>query len=174
MNRPENGIFEIRRLRHVDWQNVKRIYEEGIATGHATFEHTPPSTFNRWLQDKINDCCLGVTVNQELAGWASVAKSSNRDVYSGVGIVNIYIAQDFRGKGIGTELFKSLIRCTEDQNIWTLEARIFPENIGSILLHKKLGFREIGIRSRIGLMSYGPFKGKWRDVLLLERRSSKI
>ena len=167
-------MIGVKKLQYVDWPDVRRIYEEGIATGHATFEHSPPSTFDHWLKDKIIECCLGVTVNQELTGWASVAKSSIRDVYSGVGIVNIYVAEDFRCKGIGTELLKSLIQCAEDQNIWTLEARIFPENTESILLHKKVGFRKVGIRSRIGLMTYGPFKGKWRDVLLLERRSTTI
>jgi L-amino acid N-acyltransferase YncA len=61
---------------------------------------------------------------------------------------------------------RELIEQSEGAGIWTLQAGIFPENVSSISLHKSLGFREVGIRERIGQLA-----GVWRDVVLLERRS---
>jgi phosphinothricin acetyltransferase len=94
---------------------------------------------------------------------------SPRRVYAGVAEVSIYVDEVARGNGIGKALLKSLIQASEQNGIWTLQAGIFPENTGSVALHKSCGFREVGIRCRIAQL-----KGRWRDVLLLERRSSSI
>ncbi|MDP9290918.1 MAG: N-acetyltransferase family protein [Verrucomicrobiota bacterium] len=151
------------------WPDVRRIYEEGIATGNATFAASAPEVWEDWERDHL----LGIVarVDDEVCGWAGVAPISNRCMYAGVAEVSLYVAEKCRGIGIGIGLLKELIARSEAQQIWTLQAGIFPENIGSIRLHEKCGFKVIGRRERLGKMTFGPFVGKWRDVVLLERRS---
>lgn len=112
-------------------------------------------------------------LNDRVVGWASLEGVSERPVYSGVAYINIYIGSDSQGQGIGSRLLEALVGASEEAGIWTLEARIFPENLASIRLHLRHEFREVGVREKFGLMVYGPFQGKWRDVVLLERRSRR-
>lgn len=102
-------------------------------------------------------------------GWAVLSLTSRRPVYSGVAEVSVYVSQNHRARGLGSRLLQSLIECSEQEQIWTLQAAIFPENMASLNLHRKLGFRIIGRRERIGRLN-----GIWRDVLLLERRSTVV
>lgn len=108
-------------------------------------------------------------VDNKVVGWAALSNVSGRCVYSGVAEVSVYVDSSNRGKGIGDRLLNSLIKESEKCGIWTLQAGIFPENISSIRLHHKHGFRTIGIRERLGNMN-----NKWRDVALLERRSQIV
>jgi L-amino acid N-acyltransferase YncA len=108
-------------------------------------------------------------IADKIAGWAALSDVSDRCVYSGVAEVSIYVDNEYHMRGIGDSLLKSLIEESEINGIWTLQAGIFPENKGSIRLHQKNGFRIVGIRERIGKMD-----DKWRDIILLERRSNKI
>jgi len=105
----------------------------------------------------------------EVVGWAALSPVSSRTVYAGVAEVSIYIARAYWGQGIGKTLLAALITESEAAGFWTLQAGIFPENIASIELHKKLGFRIVGRREKLGQMD-----GRWRDVLLLERRSVAV
>ena len=107
-------------------------------------------------------------------GWAALAPVSSRPVYAGVGEVSIYLADGVRGRGVGDRLLGALIEASEAAGIWTLQAGIFPENAASISLHRKFGFRVVGIRERLGRMTHGPLAGEWRDVMLLERRSPAV
>lgn len=147
------------------WPDVKRIYEEGILTGNATIETTAPS-WEVWDSRHFPDCRIIALHHKLMAGWAALTIVSSRTAYRGVGEVSIYISEKFRGIGIGNSLMKSLIEESEGNNYWTLQANIFIENISSINLHQKFGFREVGIREK-----FGKHKGRWRDVMLMERRS---
>ncbi len=109
-----------------------------------------------------------------MVGWAALSAVSDRCVYGGVGEVSVYVGSTGRGKGIGTRLLSALVAASEKAGFWSLQAGMFPENAGSIALHVKCGFRQVGRRERISKMEIGPMKGKWRDVLLLERRSAAI
>lgn len=151
------------------WPEVRRSFEEGIATGNATFAGSAPEFWEDWEHDHL--LSIVARVDDDVCGWAGLSRVSNRCVYAGVAEVSLYVAEKCRGAGIGTELLKELIARSEAQQIWTLQAGIFPENIGSIRLHEKCGFRLVGRRERLGKMTFGPFSGQWRDVLLLERRS---
>ena len=148
-----------------DWAVIREIYSQGIATGHATFETEVPS-WEKWNSSHHSHSRLIARDNQRVLGWAALSPVSGRGVYAGVAEVSIYIGDRARGKGIGKSLLNSLIEASELSGVWTLQAGIFPENTASIALHKSCGFREVGIRTRIGQL-----KGRWRDVLLLERRS---
>lgn len=151
-----------------DWPSVSRIYLEGIRTGNATFETNSPE-WESWDKSHRSDCRLVARCNGEVVGWAALSNVSQRKVYSGVCEVSIYICSGFRGKGIGGQLMERLIAASEKHRIWTLQAGIFPENTGSLVLHEKMGFRQVGIREKIGQMN-----GVWRDVIFLERRSKTV
>ena len=107
-------------------------------------------------------------------GWAALSVVSDRCVYGGVGEVSVYVGSSGRGKGVGTRLLNALVKVSEKAGFWSLQAGMFPENAGSIALHGRCGFRQVGRRERIGKMDVGPMKGKWRDVLLFERRSTTV
>jgi len=147
------------------WDAVRSIYLQGIATGNATFQETVPD-WQEWDAGHLPACRLVARSEQEIVGWAALSPVSRRPVYRGVAEVSIYVAEPARGCGIGSKLMTGLIADSEADGIWTLQAGIFPENTASIELHTKAGFRIVGTRSRLGCMN-----GRWRDVVLLERRS---
>ncbi len=150
------------------WEAVKTIYEEGIATGNATFQTAAPS-WQEWDNAHVKTCRLIATENNEVLGWAALTAVSSRCVYAGVAEVSVYVAANARGKNIGSQLLQALINESEQNGIWTLQSGIFPENKASISMHEKNGFRIIGYRERIGKMG-----NVWRDNISLERRSNKI
>ena len=150
------------------WHEVKRIYEEGIATGNATFQTEAP-TYEEWNRGHLTISRFVAVENEEILGWAALTPVSGRCVYAGVAEVSVYVASSVRGKGIGNALLQALIKSSEENNLWTLQAGIFPENIASIKLHEANDFRIIGIREKIGKMN-----GVWRDTVLLERRSKLV
>jgi phosphinothricin acetyltransferase len=151
-----------------DWEAVRSIYAEGIATGNATFETTAPD-WSRWDASHLPSCRFVALYSGTVVGWAALSRVSARDVYAGVAEVSVYVGTESRGKGVGTCLLASLIAASESAGIWTLQAGIFPENHASIRLHERCGFRIVGIRERLG-RSDGP----WRDVALMERRSRTV
>lgn len=162
------------------WPAVREIYREGITTGHATFETETPD-WERWDNSHRKDCRLVATAplasltsksvppHISVLGWAALSHVSIRRVYAGVAEVSVYVAAAARGRGLGKALLQAVVQQSEASGIWTLQAGIFPENIASLALHKSCGFREVGIRRRIGKLG-----SSWRDVALLERRSAKI
>jgi phosphinothricin acetyltransferase len=158
----------IRALRPDDWPEVARIYEEGIATGHATFGTTVPS-WPDWDAVHLPAHRLVGVLDGQVVGWAALSPVSQRCVYAGVAEHSIYVAAEARGRGVGRELLAALVASSERGGIWTLESGVFPENQASIALHRALGFRVVGVRERLGRLD-----GVWRDVLLLERRSEVI
>jgi len=164
-------VFQIQNMSPEHWPAVREIYREGIATENATFETQLP-TWEKWDSGHRRDCrlvAMDSSHSQEpiVLGWAALSPVSARQVYAGVAEVSVYVAIVARGRGVGKVLLEALIRESEAARVWTLQAGIFPENVASVGLHKSCGFREVGRRSRIGKLG-----DQWRDVLLLERRSS--
>jgi L-amino acid N-acyltransferase YncA len=157
--------IQIRALVEADWPAVRAIYLEGIATGHATFETEAPA-WEAWDTTHFPAIRLAAILDDAVIGWAAVSRVSNRKVYAGIGEVSVYVVSEARGLGVGGALLEKLVSDAEAENIWTLQASIFPENTASLALHKSCGFREVGRRERIGKM-----RGVWRDTILLERRS---
>ena len=160
----------IRQMAPVDWESVRSIYLEGLATGDATFETEAPC-WEKWDVSHLSAPRL-VAVSQSdggVIGWAALAPVSSRAVYRGVAEVSVYVADPFRGKGVGKALLEQIIGESEAKGIWTLQASVFPENIASLKLHNLCGFRVVGTRHRIAAL-----QGIWRDTLLLERRSEIV
>lgn len=150
------------------WEAVREIYAQGIATGNATFEQTVPE-WKDWDARHLATCRLVACLGAEVVAWAALSRASTRRVYEGVAEVSIYIADQVHGQGIGWQLMAALVGESERNDIWTLQAGIFPENAASIRLHQKAGFRIVGRRERIGCMD-----GRWRDTVLMERRSAVV
>jgi phosphinothricin acetyltransferase len=151
-----------------DWPEVRAIYIEGIATGDATFEKNAPE-WDAWDSGHLRRCRLVARSDGGIAGWAALSAGSGRCVYGGVAEVSVYVAERARGRGIGSALLAELVAESERNGIWTLQAGIFPENEASIRAHRKAGFRVVGTRERLGAMN-----GRWRDVVLMERRSGVV
>ena len=157
--------MNLRELRAGDWPAVRAIYEDGIRSGDATFETETPS-WERW--DAAHpELRLVAERDGSVVGWAALSPASARDCYRGVGEVSVYVAAEARGDGLGRALLDELVERSEQAGYWTLSAGVFPENEASLRLHKACGFREVGVRERLGELG-----GVWRDVVLLERRST--
>jgi len=163
--------MHISRMESIHWPEVKRIYQQGIDSGQATFERKPPATWLAWCEKFLQDLSLVCLDESRVLGWGAISLTSSRVAYQGVGEVSLYVGRQFQGQGIGKKLMESIISRSEKAGFWTLQAGIFPENEISIQLHLEHDFRVVGVRERIGKMAYGPLAGRWRDVVLLERRS---
>ena len=155
-------------MRPSDWPAVRAIYEQGIETGDATFETAVPD-WATWDADHLARPRLVARADGDVVGWAALAPLSERCVHGGVAEVSVYVAATARGRGIGRQLLTELVVGAERAGIWTMQAGIFPENRASIALHHACGFRTVGTRERLGQLH-----GRWRDVVLLERRSPHV
>jgi len=160
--------IEVRDLGAEDWERVAEIYRAGLATGNATFETAVPS-WEEWDRAHLASCRLVAVRDGRVVGWGALSPVSGRCVYGGVAEVSVYIDEAARGAGIGLHLLHALVRASEKAGLWTLQAGIFPENVASVRIHEKAGFRLVGRRVRLGKL-----EDRWRDVLLLERRSESV
>ena len=157
--------MKIRPMTADDWPGVADVFAQGLATGNATFETEVPSR-ESWDASHLDSCRLVCEDGGRVIGWAALSGVSDRCVYGGVAEISVYVGDEARGRGIGSRLLSSLVEASEAVGLWTLQAGIFPENVASVRIHEKCGFRVVGKRERLGKL-----KGSWRDVLLLERRS---
>jgi len=158
-------------MRSEHWKEVKRIYQQGIDTGDATFEISPPISWDAWSRKFLSDLSLVLLDDDHVLGWAAISPVSSRQVYQGVGEISLYVDLDYHGQGIGKKLMERIISASESAGFWTLQAGIFPENKPSVQMHLNAGFRIVGERVKIGRMVHGPRVGEWRNVILFERRS---
>jgi len=158
----------IRNLKESDANAVLEIYRQGLDSGEASFETKPPD-WATWKQKYLPFCRLAWAEDGQLRGWAALAPVSARDCYRGVVEVSIYVDGEHFGKGIGSQLMARLIEVSESEGIWSLYSSIFAENRATLRLHLRHGFREVGFRERIAQQN-----GRWRNTLILERRSTKV
>jgi phosphinothricin acetyltransferase len=133
------------------WKDVRKIFIQGIETKNATFETKCP-TWKQWDKAHRKDCRLAASINGKVAGWVALSNVSERCCYKGVAEISIYIGNEYKGKGVGNKLMEAVISDSEKAELWTLQAGIFKENVASIKLHKKHGFRIVGIREKLGKM----------------------
>lgn len=159
----------IERMRPGHWPAVRAIYEAGIATGNATLERESPD-WEAWTASHRSDCRFVAVDGDRVLGWVALSPYSSRDVYGGVAWLSVYVAADARGRGIGGELVLAAVEASEIAAVWTLMAGVLPENAASLALHRRAGFRRVGVQRRIGQDA----TGRWRDVILLERRSRSV
>jgi L-amino acid N-acyltransferase YncA len=161
-------MLNLREMTPHDWPAVAQIYQEGIDTGNATFQTEVPDWLD-WHAAHLPTCRVVAVIGTDIAGWAALTPVSSRCVYAGVAEVSVYVSNRFRGQKVGTQLLTQLIVESEKIGIWTLQSGVFPENQASLQLHEALGFRVIGHRENVGKMF-----GKWRNTILLERRSRVV
>lgn len=161
-------MITIRPFVKSDFPSVKDIYQQGIDSGDATFQEQAKD-YDDWNESVLSNCRLVAENNRQIIGWAALSSASNRCVYSGIAEVSVYVSSNSQGSGVGNSLLESLIKASEEQGIWTLQAGIFPENKASIHIHSKNGFKVLGIRDKLGQMN-----GIWRDIVFMERRSKVV
>ena len=149
-----------------DWDDVARIYLEGIATEHATFQTDCPP-YAAWDASHTKECRLVILADGVLAGWATLHRVDPRWCYRGVAEVSIYVGERFRGKGLGSQLLNALCADAEKAGYWTLQSTVLQDNTASRALHTKCGFRLVGRRERIARDCHG----RWLDTYLMERRA---
>jgi phosphinothricin acetyltransferase len=155
-------------MRQSDWEGVRAVYVEGLATGEATFETEAPG-WERWDATHLAFARLVARAGDRIEGWAALSPVSSRPAYAGVAEVSVYVGREARGRGLGRSLLEALIEESERHGVWTLQASIFPENASSVALHRACGFRVVGTRERVARL-----KGRWRDTVLFERRSRVV
>lgn len=161
---PEATGVAVRPMRARDFPAVRRIYQAGIDTGDATFETVVPdreSLERRWLPGHR----WVAELDGRVAGWSALSPVSDRACYRGVAETSVYVADAARGAGVGTALLRRTVEAADDDGLWTLQTAIFPENRPSLALHRRAGFRTVGVRERIGRLG-----DRWRDTVLMERR----
>ena len=158
----------IREMSEHDSSRILEIYKMGLDTRNATFETLVPS-WSDWDSKHHKHSRYVYVENDKIIGWVTLSPVSTRRVYEGVAEVTVYIDTNILGKGVGSLLMDKVIISSEKYGLWTLYSSVFPENIATIKLHKKYGFRIIGTRENIAQLD-----GKWRDTVLLERRSRII
>ena len=144
---------------------MRAIYEAGIATGNATFETEAPA-WEDWDAAHLPGARLVAEEDGGVVGWAALSPVSSRSVYEGVAEDSVYVAPGLQGRGVGRKLLEKLVARTEAAGIWTIQTSIFPENEASLALHRRCGFRVVGVRERIASLD-----GVWRDTVFMERRS---
>ncbi len=159
--------MKIEKLTENHWQEVAKIYQDGIDTKDATFRTQVPD-WKEWNETHHQHSRFVLLENEIVLGWCAISPVSKRDAYKGVAEVSVYVSLNSLGKGIGNMLLEIMITASEENGIWTLYSSLFPENEGSVKLHVKNGFRKIGIREKIAQQN-----GIWRDTVLFERRSKK-
>lgn len=155
----------IREMTSTDHTRILEIYKWGINTRNATFETEVPS-WTDWDSKHLQHSRFVYIENEKVVGWAALSAVSVRQAYKGVAEISIYIDTDFRAKGIGSQLMEMVIQSSEENGIWTLNSSVFPENAATLKLHEKFGFRIIGVKEKVARLD-----GKWRNTILLERRS---
>lgn len=163
-----NAAVQVREMLPEHYPQVQAIYESGMATGLATHETTVPE-WAEWDAAHMKSCRFVATLQDRVVGWAALTPVSGRCVYQGVAEDSVYVHPDLKGRGVGKTLLGELVKASEQAGIWTLQAGILVENVASIKLHERCGFRVVGVRERLGQL-----RGQWRDTCLLERRSKTV
>jgi phosphinothricin acetyltransferase len=151
-------------MTEADWPDVAAIWEEGIATGIATFETEPPS-WQVFDAGRLRERRFVAELDEGVVGWAALSPVSSRPCYAGVAENSVYVAAAARSRGVGTALMRALVEAAGAAGIWTIQCSVFPENTASLALHERAGFRVVGRRERIAQLD-----GIWRDTLFLELR----
>ncbi len=160
-------MITIESMTAADWPVVRRIYQEGIATGDATLEREAPD-WDHFDRSHRHDCRLVARLEPggEVVGWTALTAYSSRRVYSGVSWESVYVAEVARGQGVGRALLSALIDTSEAVGLWTLLAGVLADNAASLAVHERVGFRQVGVQEALGQDA----NGRWRDVVLMERR----
>ena len=168
-DRSERSPVSVEPMTDADGPAVLAIYAQGIASGISTFETVIPE-WRAWNASHRRDCRFVARLDGRVVGWTALARYSSREVYAGVAWESVYVDASARGRGVGSALLAAVIPASEESGIWTLIAGVQAENIASLALHERTGFRRIGVQERIGRDA----TGAWRDVILLERRSPTV
>ncbi len=170
MTRPLPEDVRLEPMRPEHWPAVRAIHEAGILGGNATIDREPAADWTSWSTAHRADCRIVAVDRSGVVGWVALSPYSHRPVYAGVAWLSVYVATEAQGRGIGGALLAAEVEAAEAAGVWTLLAGILIENAASLALHQAAGFRRVGVTERLGRDR----TGRWRDVVLMERRSSTV
>ncbi|MFC4059043.1 GNAT family N-acetyltransferase [Planomonospora corallina] len=167
---PAPAGLVVRPMHDDDAEQVLAIYQAGLDGGQASLETAAPGwqDFTAGRPARLRFVAADAATG-EVTGWVAASAVSSRRVYAGVVEHSVYVHPRHQGRGVGRALLEALIAACEEAGIWTIQSGVFPENAPSLRLHEALGFRVVGVRERVGR-----HRGVWRDVVLLERRSTVV
>lgn len=167
---PADDRILVRAMHPGDAEQVLAIYQAGLDSGDASFETTASTwaAFDAGTLPDLRFVAADATTGR-VVGWVAASRVSERCVYAGVVEHSVYVHPNARGRGIGTALLDALITASEAAGVWTIQSGIFPENLASLALHRRAGFEVVGVRKRLG-----QHRGRWRDVVFIERRSAVV
>lgn len=158
----------IRRAAGTDAPAIGEIYDEGVASGIATFASGPhgPDERRAWLAARPEGAPVFIAEDQSglVLAWSALAPYSHREWYSGVAEYTVYVRREHRTGGLGTKMLSHLIRTAPEYGYWKLVGMILPENSAGLRLAEREGFRLVGTHR-----AHGRIEGRWRDVTLVER-----
>ncbi|MGL5150131.1 MAG: GNAT family N-acetyltransferase [Clostridium sp.] len=161
--------MEIKLFSKEHFKEISNIFDYYINEGKSTFRDKTP-TCDEWIKGHVLNLTFVLIQNNTVIGFTGISKVSEREVYSGVGEVCIYIHPKFTNKGLGKLLLRYLVLQSEEKGFWTLNSNIFLNNEASIKLHKECGFNIVGVKKSLGKDIFG----SWMDVMLMEKRSTNI
>jgi len=156
-----------RAARREDAEAIARIYNQGIEDRIATFETEPRTTaeIERLLDDRLGRYpAIVVERDAKVVAWASAGSYRARPCYDPIAEHSVYVERGHRGSGVGRIALEALCVEAERLGLLKLVSRIFPENVASLALHRKVGFREVGTYYR-----HGKLDGQWRDCVIVEK-----
>lgn len=162
----------VRPMRATDAKAVLAIYQAGMDSGNASFEHTAPDWVTFDAAKLPDHRFVAVEAGGTVLGWVAVSAVSSRSVYAGVVEHSVYVDPAAQRRGVGRLLLDALFASTEAAGIWTIQSGVFPENTASLAFHHAAGFRTVGVRERIG--RHESLGNRWRDVVFIERRNPHI
>lgn len=140
------------------------IYNQGIEDRIATFETQPrtPDQVVEWFGSGLP--MVVVLSDGEVVGYAVTFPYADRCCYAGIAEFSVYVRRDWRGKGVGAVAMTELLAKARDHGLWKLLSRVFPENVGSLALMDRMGFKRIGTHEK-----HGKLDGVWRDCVIVEK-----
>jgi L-amino acid N-acyltransferase YncA len=153
-----------RKATPTDADAIARIYNEGIEDRIATFETRPRSAEEvaGWF-DGVHPVVV-VEDDGRIVGFASTSPYRPRECYAKIAEFSVYVARDYRGRGVGRRALEALIQEAAAAGLRKLVSRIFPENVASRAACRSVGFREVGIYK-----AHGELEGVWKDCVIVER-----
>lgn len=168
----DDRMITVRVAERRDAVAIAAIYNDGIRGRSATFEtreRTVPE-IDAWFDGPSGPVAypphpfLVAECAGRVCGWIHASPYRARDAYRQIAEYSVYVAEDSRGRGVGDALMKAFLPDCESNGITKLVARIFPENVASLALCVRHGFRVVGIYEK-----HARLDGAWRDVVIVER-----
>ena len=164
---PLSPTTAVRAAEAADLQAIAAIYNDFVVNSTATFDLEPwtGGTQDRWLREHGHPYAVLVAVHgDEIVGWASLSPYHAKPAYRFTAEDSVYVRAGLEGDGIGAQLLARLLEVAAENGFRTVIARIAGENPASVRLHRRFGFRRVGVEREVGYKL-----ARWLDVLVMQK-----